>query len=476
MGTKKLTMGRTLGYGVGSIGENIAYTVFYNFFLFFLTDLIGLSATLAGTISFVAVLWDAVTDPAVGYWSDMSRNPKGRRRPILFKGCFALGAAIFLMFTDMQFLPMEAKGAYFLVVNMLFWLFLTMSDIPYLSLAAEMEATPQGRTRLRSVAAAFLQGGMLIASAGMLPLVNLFGGTDHVLRGWSIAGAIMGICAIAAYLISWMATNGLEPENPNLKKKKAEPGQEHDNPLKAEHGSVGGFIKSTARLLSYKPYLILLLLTFFVWFSANMQNSSLMYFCTYNAGMSDAQISTQFLVVGIACAIGPLIVAPITNRFGKKATALVAYSVAGVLTIVMAFVKPWDITYVYLFRILSIIILSIWYVTIYAMVYDVSDLDEYENKHRREGGMQSMFQFSIKLATAVSMFLVGILLDVYGYQADAATQTETALNGIKDLTILFPGIMLLVGVLVIIFYPISNKRMKEVAAKLKEQNDGAENA
>ncbi len=441
MGTKKLTLANTLGFGVGSVGENIGYTVFYNFFLFYLTDVVGLPATMAGVISLVAVLWDAVTDPAIGYLSDTSRNPKGRRRPIILKGCFGLGVAIFLMFTDLQFLPTAAKGFYFLIANMLFWLFLTMSDIPHLALAAELEDTPEGRTKLRSVAAAFLQGGMLIASVAMLPLVNYFG-AGNVTRGWSIAGAIMGICATSAYLITVVATKGLEPENPNLKEE--------------QNRDVYGFIKSTLQMLTFKPYLILLVITFFVWGAANIQNSSVMYFCTYNAGMTDGQIAIQFLVVGVACAILPILAGPVTNKFGKKATAGWAYSVLGVLMIVVSFIKPWDVTYVYLFRVLSIFHLTFFYVTIYSMVFDVSDLDELVNDNRRDGGMQAMFQFSIKLSTALSMFFLGILLDVYGYKADAAVQTMRALNGIKDLTILM-------------IYPISNKRMLEITSELKQK-------
>lgn len=462
MKKNKLTLWNSVGYGIGSVGENIAYTVFYNFFLYFLTDLIGISATFAGVISFVAVLWDGVTDPAVGYISDNNKSPKGRRRPFILKGCFALGVAIFFMFTDLQFLPATFKGVYFLIINMLFWLFLTMTDIPYLALAAEMEATPQGRTRLRTIAAACLQGGMLLASAGMLPLANFFG-KDNSLRGWSIAAAIMGACTTVAFLISVLATKGLEPENPNLKKK------ENGNEEVSSNAGIKDFIKSMGQLVKYKPYLILLIITFFVWFSANLQNSALMYFFSNNAGMTDDQISLQYAIIGVVCAVLSLVVGPVTNKFGKKETAFCAFSITGVLTIIMTFIKPWNITYVYLFRVLSAITLSIWYVTIYSMVYDISDLDEWENGVRRDGGMQSMFQFSIKLSTAGSMFLVGILLDHYGYNAEAAVQTESALNGIMKLTIFYPGIILLIGVVTICFYPLSNKRLHEISQLLEKR-------
>ena len=65
MEEKRLSNKQMIGYGIGSIGENISYTVFYSFFLFFLTNVAGLSAAQSGIVSMLAVVWDAITDPAV---------------------------------------------------------------------------------------------------------------------------------------------------------------------------------------------------------------------------------------------------------------------------------------------------------------------------------------------------------------------------------------------------------------------------
>ena len=73
--SKALRMGCTIGYGIGAIGEGIGYNVFFSFFSFFLTTVAGIPPAVAGVISSVAVLWDAVTDPMIGSWSDTTRNP-----------------------------------------------------------------------------------------------------------------------------------------------------------------------------------------------------------------------------------------------------------------------------------------------------------------------------------------------------------------------------------------------------------------
>ena len=68
----KLPFKVKLGYGVGTVGDSIPYTLFFTYFIFYLTDYVGLSAALAGVISFVAVLWQAVTGPIIGFVSDNS--------------------------------------------------------------------------------------------------------------------------------------------------------------------------------------------------------------------------------------------------------------------------------------------------------------------------------------------------------------------------------------------------------------------
>lgn len=73
--SEKLKTGTAVGYGIGAIGEGIGYNVFFSFFSFFLTTIAGIQPAVAGVISMAAVLWDAVTDPIIGLWSDRTKTP-----------------------------------------------------------------------------------------------------------------------------------------------------------------------------------------------------------------------------------------------------------------------------------------------------------------------------------------------------------------------------------------------------------------
>ena len=81
----KLPMKEKIGYGFGTACDTIPYVMFGTYFMFFLTDVAGIPAGVAGTISFVAILCEIIAGPVVAYISDNSLNPKGRRRPMMIK-------------------------------------------------------------------------------------------------------------------------------------------------------------------------------------------------------------------------------------------------------------------------------------------------------------------------------------------------------------------------------------------------------
>ena len=64
---EKLSFKLRYGYGLGQMSDSIPYNMYATYFLFFLTNVIGIPAAVGGTISMIALLWDAVTDPVVGY-------------------------------------------------------------------------------------------------------------------------------------------------------------------------------------------------------------------------------------------------------------------------------------------------------------------------------------------------------------------------------------------------------------------------
>ena len=87
----------------GSINFAIKDAAFAMFVLLFYKQVLGLSGSLTGLAIFISVLWDAVSDPLVGAWSDRLHTRWGRRHPMLLAGALPLGLSFVMLFHPPDF-------------------------------------------------------------------------------------------------------------------------------------------------------------------------------------------------------------------------------------------------------------------------------------------------------------------------------------------------------------------------------------
>ena len=210
----KLAFKTKIGYSFGMLGESLAINTFLIYFMFFLTDAVGIDPGIAGTIVVIGAVWGAFTDLLAGVRSDASRNPKGKRRPFIFKSAVVLGIAIFLIYTDWGFIPMSVKPLYYVLILLIFYGGVSFADIPYQSLGSEITEDFGERVQIRSYANVINYAGMVLASSGSLTLVSFFVKNGSTYSGaWSKVGLAFGIIAMLAYWLSALATKGKEPAN-----------------------------------------------------------------------------------------------------------------------------------------------------------------------------------------------------------------------------------------------------------------------
>lgn len=458
----KLGLKKKFGYAIGQMVDSTGYNVYYFFFLFFLTDFAGVPAGIAGTISLIAIMWDAVTDPIVGNISDNLKSPYGRRRPLMIGATIPYAICTFLLFNNVNF-GTNAKFAYFVVLAILFWSCYKTYVIPFFALGAELTDDFQERTSLRAWASVFLQLAVMLASAAPPMILEIAGKAGlQGAKGWNAVGVIFGLIIIICAFICWNCTRGGELTDRADEKEEIE-AQEKTN-----------LFKNFISILKLKPALLLALSVFLFNVACVFLSSGSVYALTNILNASSAQQSTAFVVQS---GMG-IIWIPVINFLAAKLDKKVAYwatiLATGVIMFAFTFIGfagfgVW-LVYVSIFAFGNCAFWTLYY----SMMYDISELDEFKNGTRREGVISALMSFFQKLGAAIATWLLGILLSLGGYDGTMDVQPDSAINMIEHIVTLFPSILAIAAAILAIAYPITGKRFDALLTALKAKREGKE--
>jgi len=450
----RLSRKTKLGFGVADLGGNLFFTIGGFYFLNFLTENLGLAAGLAGTALMIGKIWDAITDPAVGYLSDRTHTRWGRRRPYMAVGAVFLFIFMILMFTNPRIAEDRLLFVWVVVVYCLLNTAYTLVNIPYSSLTPELTGDFDERTVLNGYRMSFAVVGTLIGAGAMLPLVALFGGGS---MGWTITGAVMGAIMAAATLTTVITVR---------------------EKLGAPVKSSVNVIRSYLQVLGMKAFLLALLPWTFHITGVNIIQASLLYFFQNiykNEGMFS--IALLFLLVSSLGFI-PVWV-KISAKIGKKMSYNIGMMIVAVMVLIFAGFGPsLPIWFSFIIMGLAGTGFATQYVMPYSIVPDVVEYDFAENGTRREGVFYGMWTFMSKIGQSFGIALTGWVLTAFGYQQPTAAipdpvQSARAIIGIRVLTGPIPALLFVIGVTILSFYPITRETYEKIMVRVREREEAS---
>lgn len=453
---KKLKHRERVGYGLGSVGDAIAYDFIVGFLLFFLTEIAGINAAFAGTIILIAVLWDAITDPIIGMWSDRTKCKYGKKRPFLLGSAIPMALAMIFLFSKVD-LQGSAKGAYYIILAMFFWTTYTTFNIPYFALGGCLTMDAEERTKIRSIAQVFNFIGVFCASAVPTFLIDRFklnGYTDA--QAWQYAVIVISCIAVVSILISWRTTRGKEMIV-----------EESEDVLK------GNLFKEIWEIMKIKPYRNVILSNLLFYMTYTVSTSSILFYVQYHLGKGEGDASIiytaiTFAGIAVAIALGPLAV-----KYDKRSVYIACALISGAIMVGAKFIVIGTligtIIYCMLFNIGSA---GHWTLS-YTLLYDIFELDDFRNGRRREGMLMSYFSFAGKLGGAFAGLFSGFMLHFAGYNPELGiSQAPQVYATIKSLFTLWPGILSILCAITIILYPIKRDKYKLLLEKLELKKAG----
>lgn len=459
---EKLTFKSKIGYASAALGDAASYSLINMFLLFFLTTVAGIEPAAAGTITIVGALWNTLINPIAGYISDNSATKWGRRRPFMFIMAIPIAASVFMLFTAVGVVP-EIKPLYYGAILMIFWTAYTTFFVPYLALGAEYTQDYNERTELRTYASLFNMLGNLI---GMV-LPSIF--VDFLCKlglsqagAWSVTGALIGVFSMISIIIT-----------ANAAKTKDLPCASKDVPP-LPRLQLSKIFGEYWQVLKLKPIQYLLFTSLFALVSYSVFSAALVYYFTYNHGLSASAVSGMFLYRTGVCMVLIFITKRLSAATDKRTVMLWVFAVGAVSVTIEKFIGVHGLVQLLIFVFFVALSTSIYWQLMPAIIYDVCEYDELETGKKRQGAIVSLQGLVEALATGIGTQILGIVLQMGGFDGEAAVQTETALEWVETSVTVLPAIFLVLAFISLYKYPITKKRFEEIQRELQRRKKNEE--
>lgn len=444
--TEKLPAWRKWMYGSGDLGFSITSTIIGFSFLFFLTDVVGINISLAGWAIFIGRTWDYINDPLFGYISDRTRTRWGRRRPFLLFGPIPYAIFFIMMWWKPPFQGDIALVAYYTIVYVFYDAAATMIYMPYFALTPELTSDYDERTSLTSVRAFFSLFGSLVAFTIPLLIVKNFspGNANNVL----IMGVIFGITSAIPIWFVFLSSHE-RPEFMNQRQP--------------------GLRESILASLNNRPFLFSAAIYLFTWVSIDILQASILYFIIHVVNQENNNVIIMASIFVIAMFALPLWTW-VSHRLNKRIAYIIGVAFLAVVLLVLVTLSPSTPMYFIIFLcILAGIGISAAHVMPWSIIPDTIEYDELKTGERHEGMFYSFISLSQKVASSFAILLVAQLLSATGYIQNGSQQPASAVLGIRIVMGPLPALMLCIGIIFAILYPLGREGYSQIAQQLEDR-------
>ena len=480
----KLRLREKIFYGLGDVSNGLAVSSMSLWFLYYLTDVAGLGAFLAGIAITVGRLWDAVTDPIMGWITDHTKSRWGKRLPYLLFGAIPYAISYLCLWIVPEFESEHYIFVYVTVTLIFFNTCLTVVFVPYTSLTAAITNDYNERTsitgyRMFSSQVAFLIGAALppilvsLAShsaqseqaAGMLEslidsLNPLFGSWANTARqGHFIVASLFAVIMVASIWTTFFGTREREFET-----KARDDAASQSTPF--TYAS-----KIVEQLFGNKPFLISVLMLLLANCAAALAGANLAYYLQYVLGLEadfHKIIPTMFIMAIVSVPIW----VTLAKKYGKAEVFQKAMYCYALIYFLMPLFQPEYNRFIYIVAMLIGFFHAAALTIPWAVIPDVVEYDELKSGKRREGLFYGGTTFAYKAATGMAILISSIMLEVFNYTPNTV-QSPNAILAIKFLIGPIPAVFLLAAAFLAGRYPLTYEKHKRILAELAQRKQEA---
>lgn len=440
-----LSLGLCLGWGSGTIGVAILFNTTNLLLLRFITDFLGVAAGVAGLLLALSKVYDAVTDPLMGYLSDRTRARLGRRRPYLIFGGLLCAASLPMLFWLPAWITDDWKVATLVFATFFYSTAYTVFNVPYLSMASDMPLGYHQRSRLMSFRVSAIGIGQLLAGVLAPLLVASFGGGAE---GFAAMSFVMGLLVLTACWTSFFAT----AEAPSGPETTPAPGQG---------------LMDWQLLKDNQPFVQLLLVKTLQLIGFAVLQGSLAFFVLHGLQAGTGMLAAIFTTKTVVLIATMPVWLKISRVLGKVRTfqlAALLFSAFSLLWLLAGPGHPLALVIVQSaltgFASAGMLLIG------QALLPDTIAWDRHRSGLNREGTFTGLYSTAEKIAFAIGLAVTGLVLGAAGYiegQGDiVGTQPETAVRAIYACIAVLPGLLSLGAALMLQRYRLSEEVMQGI--------------
>lgn len=459
----KVPLIQKIAFGSGHLVNNL-FPGSLGVFSFFLLTTYGMDPLWAGLLGGIPRIYDAISDPIMGYVSDNTTSKWGRRRPYIFIGAITSG----LLFAALWQLYAENGQVYnfwyFMVFSLLFLTGNTIYSTPLIGLGYEMTSDYRERTRLMGFSQTISQFAWMLVPWLWVIIADpdLFPSQAVAIRSLSVW---VGVACLALGILPAIFCREIDQEAITNR---------DTITLRNLIQNLKGLWRNMKMIFKNVPFVRLCMATFLVFNGFQMVASFSFFIIVYflfngsfeNAGQWPAWFST-ISAVFTAFLIIP-VVTWMSNAWGKRSAFLAstAISIVGYVLKWWAF-DPENIWLMFIPIPLLSFGLGGLFTLMMSMTADVCDLDELVNgMPRKEGTFGAIYWWMVKLGQGLALVLGGLVLKVIGFDGGAAVQSADTIVNLRLADIIIPSLTAGLAIVVMWKYDLNEEKADQIKAEL----------
>ena len=425
-------------FGISGLGKDMMFAM-STIMSLYLINYVGMSAAFVGLMFMVVRLWDAINDPIMGAIVDNTKGKWGKFRPWILVGSILNAIVLIVLFMNPDLVTNSVQQYVFVTVLYTLWgMTYTLMDIPFWSMIPALSTDTKERVGITVFARVFTSIGFIIVSAGYIFFAQLLGGGDSIANktdGLFIFAIIVSVIFIITQIVT--VTNVKEKITDRFEGKV----------------TLKDIFKS---LIDNDQLLVVMIVVLVINFTLYITSGMAIYYITYDIG--DVNLFGLFIMVGgVFQVLGSIVYPLLAKRFNRRKMfdfAIYAQFIGFIFLFLNAFVLGNNVVLLFVVGAFIFLGQGVFMVLQTILLADVVDYGELKLGRRTEGVVFSVQTFVVKLATGLSLGVIGIGLAVINFIEPIEEspevfveqlQTGSTLEGMRIMMFILPLFGLLIS-------------------------------